>query len=359
MKVGFVLLSGPGNPIPSTRVAVLNILPLLRAAGVEAEILFSPGTPSETPALPDDLAQRACAAGHDIVVFQKLRGPAVARLVGQLRAVGIRTAYLVCDLVDIEMADITDATVLVTEFLRSQYPAHLAAKLHVVHDGIEHPEVVKHALDLSRGSRRSPLRAVLVTSAALDALPVLGSPPDWLRVTVVGRYAPRLDRRARLDRLRWTLAEKSGLASRLAYLRFLADRRICCEAWDAAGVYEHLTRADIGIIPIDSAPSVAGVGAPAPGWKLKSENRLTLKMSVGLPVVATPIPAYEPVIDQGVNGYLAQSRAQWLEALDVLRDPEARRRIGQAARVSVLHRFSQQEQARRLVEVFTLLTRPE
>ena len=359
MKVGFVLLSGPGDPIPSTRVAVLNILPLLRAAGVEAEVLFSLETPSEIPALPVDLVQRACAAGHDIVVFQKLRGPAVARLVGQLRAVGIRTAYLVCDLVDVEMAHITDATVLVTEFLRSQYPAHLAAKLHVVHDGIEHPEVVKHAINPSRGSRHSPLRAVLVTSAALDALPVLGSPPDWLQVTVVGRYAPRRDRRARLNRLRWALVEKSGFASRLAYLRFLVNRRICCEAWDAAGVYEYLARADIGIIPVDSAPWVAGVGVPAPGWKLKSENRLTLKMSVGLPVVATPIPAYEPVITQGANGYLAQSRAQWLEALDALRDPEARRRIGQAARASVLHRFSQQEQARRLVDVFTLLTRPE
>ena len=359
MKIGFVLLSNPANPIPSTRVAVLNMLPQLREGGLEPDIVFSPERPSETPTLPDDLFDRVRAGGYDIVVFQKVRGPDVTRLVGRLRAVGIRTAYMVCDLVDAEMAEITDATLLVTEFLRSLYPARLADKLHVVHDGIEQPNAVQQDTPRTQahGSRRTPLHAVLVTSARLDSLPVLGTLPDWLQVTVVGRYAPGQDILSRFNQARWTLSEQSGLTRRLAFIRFLADRRIRCEAWNAEGVYEQLARADIGIIPIDSTPWTAAVGTLPPTWMVKSENRLTLKMAVGLPVVATPIPAYEPVIRQGINGFLATSRTQWLEALDVLRDPDTRRNIGQAARASVLQRYSQQEQARRLIEVFLQLGR--
>jgi glycosyltransferase involved in cell wall biosynthesis len=111
-----------------------------------------------------------------------------------------------------------------------------------------------------------------------------------------------------------------------------------------------MRQADIGIIPIDASPAHEP-GSNAPKWKVKSENRLTMKMCAGLPVVATPIPAYEPVIEQGHNGFLARSRRDWIQCLEALRDPDARREIGQRARESVLVRYSMDEQARRLIAV--------
>jgi glycosyltransferase involved in cell wall biosynthesis len=65
-----------------------------------------------------------------------------------------------------------------------------------------------------------------------------------------------------------------------------------------------------------------------------------MKMSVGLPVIVTPIPAYEAIVKQGSNGFLATSPQEWMRAFDILRDPALRRRIGRDAHDDVSVRFS-------------------
>ena len=351
IKIGFVLLSNSRNPIPSTRIAALNMFPFLRAANFEPQIVFEPEHGAERPDV-DGLAPRIVAEGFRIIVFQKVHGPSVEALADQLREAGVRTVFCVCDVVDVPMAQATDATVVVTEFLKSLYPLALQAKIHVVHDGIEHPDVVKPAASARHGSLARPLRAVLVTSAQLDRLPQIVSPPSWLSVTVVGRYANTPVQRLR--EARWALLTRHGKRERLDSVAFMTHWRIRCAAWDAARVYRNMLDADVGIIPID-AVEPADPGAAAPNWKVKSENRMSMKMCVGLPVVATPIPAYLPLVSQGSNGFLAGNRTEWMEYLDALREPALRQRIGSNARESVLQRYSMQEQARLLIEVFESL----
>jgi glycosyltransferase involved in cell wall biosynthesis len=179
---------------------------------------------------------------------------------------------------------------------------------------------------------------------------VIEDPPEWLDVSIVGRYPPtdRLIQRLRI--MRWKFIDKRHIQDRLTYLRFLACGRISCYAWDPVGVYQKMLQADIGIIPINTLPEHKPCVSP-PSWKVKSENRLTMKMCVGLPVIATPIPSYEPIIEHGRNGFLARSRQEWIEYLNVLRDPTLRKSIGEQARESVLRRYSMQEQARLLVGI--------
>lgn len=349
MKVGFLLLSGRRNPQPSTRIAVLNMLPYLAAAGIDAEILYEPEQATDTPLLPAALCERAHALGCDVVAFQRVRGPSAAGLARELSANGVKTAYMVCDFVDAQMTEATDATLAVTEFLRSLHPVNLREKVFVVHDGVEQPDVVKCGVSPSRGSRRQPLRAVIVSSSSLDRLPVLGVPPEWLSVTIVGRY-PRRDRLvARFNHARWALGAKATIAERRAYLRFLLHPRIRRVAWDAVEVYRYLLEADIGILPINLTKTGPTAAPGVPVWMAKSENRLSLMMSVGLPVVATPIPAYEAIIEDGRNGFLARNNGQWTHALEVLRDPVTRDRVGRAARAAVHSRFSMKRQADLLV----------
>ncbi|MBP6228963.1 MAG: hypothetical protein KA472_13605 [Pseudomonadales bacterium] len=99
-----------------------------------------------------------------------------------------------------------------------------------------------------------------------------------------------------------------------------------------------MMHADIAIIPIKAEPAFNPGKLPPPGWIVKSENRLTMKMSIGLPVIASPIPSYLPVINQGVNGFLAQSPREWRSLLDQLRDPDLRGAMGAKARASPLWR---------------------
>ena len=345
--VGLVLCSSSVYPIPSTRIAVLNMLPFFVSAGLQTCVLFEPSQPSEAPDL-TGVAARAVESGCEVVIFQKVRGPSAVALARQLNAVGVRTVYAVCDYVDLPMVEATDATIVVTEYLRSLCPPTLQSRIHVVHDGIERPMACKIDWGSQQKDGSTALHALLVTSASLDRLPVLGRPPAWLKVRLVGRYAqgPRKWRE-----MRWTWgAQPPG--GRLTYLRFLMNRNIECVPWDPEGVYREMMKADIAVIPIETPADKSATSIP-PAWKVKSENRLTLKMSMGLPVIATPIPSYEPVIEHGINGFFARSKRDWETCLTALRDPARRREMGLAARASVTRKYSMQEQASKLISVLS------
>lgn len=63
-------------------------------------------------------------------------------------------------------------------------------------------------------------------------------------------------------------------------------------------------------------------------------------MACGIPCVATPFGAVCDIIEDGVNGLLADSPAEWTIALERLRDPKLRKRLGDAARQMVEERYS-------------------
>lgn len=349
LRVGFILCSRPGQPLPSTRIAVLNLLPLLAARGIATSIVYAPEAPAETPPLAQ-LDAAAIARACDVVVFQKVRGTGAVALAGALRAAGVATMFAVCDRIDVDMARATDATIVVTDYLKSMYEPALQPKVHVVHDGIENLDAHKQQWHPGHGTRVRPLRALLVTSASLDHLPAMPAPPSWLQLRIVGNYPPLLRRLPAL-RKQWS---QQNRAERLRYLAFLLNRRIACVQWGADSVYTELAAADIGVLPITPGASRWG-DEHAQVWQRKSENRLTLKMAMGLPVIATPIPAYESVIRDGENGFLARTPADWTRALAALREPGLRRAMGAAARASVLEAYSQQRQAQRFCAVLDLL----
>jgi hypothetical protein len=349
IKIGFVLLSNSRAPVASTRISALNMFPFLQRANFDPIIVFEPPEATETPNLAG-LARRVLAAGCEIVVFQKVHGPNAEAVARELSLAGVTTVYSVCDLVNAGMAQATNVTIVVTDYLRSLYPPHLQSRIRVVHDGIERPEARKTEWRRDRGSRSFPLRAILVTGSDLHELPVIADPPEWLVTDIVGLYAPSARPLRRLREMRWKLKTRQTAAERLAYLRFLANRRIRRIAWNPVDVYEVMRRADIGIIPIETS-AAPEPGENAPRWRVKSENRLTMKMCVGLPVIATPIPAYEGVIEHGQNGFFARAREEWFQVLEQLREPRRRRDLGERAREAVVSRYSMEEQARKLIDV--------
>lgn len=343
-KIGFVLLSRAARAIPSTRISVLNMLPYLRAGGFDPYIVFEPIEDTETPDVSGMSAAQLKTDGFQIIFFQKVHGESVVTLAKELQKIGIKTIFGVCDVVDTAMVSSTDATIVVTDYLRELHHSELQARISTVHDGIERPEVYKTAQNNSRGCRIRPLRAVLVTSVRLDRLPVIVDPPPWLHVTIVGRY-PSQRWLQNLREIRWQIAKLVGWREKLQFLRFQVNPRIKRVPWDADGVYDAMLNADIGIIPVETENTRGAIER----WQVKSENRLTLKMSVGLPVVATPIPSYLPVVQQGENAFLANEKTEWLDMLTALRDPALRQKIGRAARQTALAQYSMDRQADRLI----------
>jgi glycosyltransferase involved in cell wall biosynthesis len=258
--------------------------------------------------------------------------------VQRLRQAGVATVYSVCDFVDDAMVAATDRTAIVTAYLRSLHAAALQPKMDVVHDGIEHPQVQRQG----PVSARARLHALMVTSHTVYSPPVLGAPPAPWQMQVLGQFAPPGWTRWRA--LWWHLQQVQA-RQRTAELRAALHPRLLHQPWSTAGVHQAMRSVDAGLIPIDTTEQRCPPTAPVPSWKLKSENRLTLLMAAGLPVVATPIPSYEDVIEHGRNGWFASSPRDWQAALFALRDPGLRQALGEQARASVLERFSVPRQA--------------
>lgn len=93
---------------------------------------------------------------------------------------------------------------------------------------------------------------------------------------------------------------------------------------------------DVGIMPLPDGPWERG----------KCGYKLIQYMACGKPVVASPVGINKTIVEHGVNGFLAETRRDWVDALSRLRhDPLLRRRMGEAGRKKVEDCYSLQQNA--------------
>ena len=78
-------------------------------------------------------------------------------------------------------------------------------------------------------------------------------------------------------------------------------------------------------------------------------------MACGVPCVATPHGAVCDIIRPGENGLLADSPEEWREAIERLRNPALRRRLGEAGRATVEKEFALERWAPRLCRLLEML----
>ena len=88
-------------------------------------------------------------------------------------------------------------------------------------------------------------------------------------------------------------------------------------AWSEASEAADIAACDIGIMPLPDTPFERG----------KCGYKLIQYMACGLPVVASPVGANRDIVQHGVDGFLADSEAEWRVALTRLAaNSELRRR---------------------------------
>lgn len=101
--------------------------------------------------------------------------------------------------------------------------------------------------------------------------------------------------------------------------------------WTAEREVADLQEFDIGVYPLPVDDYVLG----------KSGLKAIQYMAFGLPIVATEVGTTPLLITNGSNGLLVKAQDEWLDALErLVRDPELRRRLGQAARQEAIENYS-------------------
>jgi glycosyltransferase involved in cell wall biosynthesis len=113
--------------------------------------------------------------------------------------------------------------------------------------------------------------------------------------------------------------------------------------WSADGEMDSLADCHIGVVPLADRP-----------WNRWKFNYKTVQyMAVGLPVVASRMGSNVEIVVDGVNGYLVDTEEEWFDRLRTLAsDTGLRRRMGAAARATVVEHYSLKAQMPRMVSIF-------
>ena len=330
MKIGYVTLGAADGKLASTRITVLNPMEKIRALGYLPEILDE-GTSYDPDRNLEGLVPLALEKGYqqgDIIYFQSMKSISAVRTARLLSEHGIFTVLGICNFIAAEMAEAVDAVIVSSQKLKEHYPHDLQQKIHLIHDGIESPDIKKESYH-SKGK----LKAVFLTGKRYQSIPGLHLPED-VELTVIGPYDDTPLETFRIPQL------TEG------YSRFKK------EIW-TLDAYKRIADFDIGVIPIDlTEPMPRPDQAPT---ETRSANKLTQMMSAALPLVAGPLPAYKDIITQGNDGFIAHTREDWLSALNLLKDQNYRGLIGRNARKRVELEYSLESQVRKLVSLFNYL----
>ena len=114
--------------------------------------------------------------------------------------------------------------------------------------------------------------------------------------------------------------------------------------WSLDNEIKELQEFDIGIMPI-----------PEEAWtRGKCAFKIIQYMSVGIPVVASPVGMNIEIIKEGSSGLFASTVEEWCDKLSLLiESPDLRKKMGEAGRDIVDQKYSLKANVSRFLEVLT------
>ncbi len=113
-------------------------------------------------------------------------------------------------------------------------------------------------------------------------------------------------------------------------------------AWSEEMEVANIQSFNAGIMPLQDGPWERG----------KCGYKLIQYMACGRPVVASPVGMNQRIVEDGVNGFLATTTADWVRALSILRDNYAlRERMGDAGRNKIEAQYCTKVTAPRLASL--------
>jgi len=112
------------------------------------------------------------------------------------------------------------------------------------------------------------------------------------------------------------------------------------QPWQEESEVQQIQQFDVGIMPLRDEPFERG----------KCGYKLIQYMACGLPVVASPVGANQEIVEHKVNGYLATSTNEWINAIRELKDnPATASHMGKRGRAKVEAFYSLEKNAPRLI----------
>ena len=142
--------------------------------------------------------------------------------------------------------------------------------------------------------------------------------------------------------------EELGRRHRRVFLTIICDTFIETRSiplvrrvWSPEREVEYLQELDIGVMPLSNDLWSWG----------KCGFKIIQYLGVGVPAVCTPVGINREVVEDGVNGFWAETRREWVDKLSLLiEDAGLRREMGRAGREKVLKGYTVQACAPKMID---------
>ena len=324
MKIGWMLTSSRNNA--GSRMHGWNIHDYFLAKGIDSEIIyFSPKYDTKLEFSKKEI-DKIILEKYDILVLVGFKSDeTIIRLVKLTKKAGVKIVYIKTDEISLDLVEASDATIMVTEFAKSELPLNLQQKINVVFDGYEQDGSV-----YKKHTNKKCIKLVFISNNVYSALPQIKSLPQRVSLKIIGPPKERVKK--------YNIRKK--VFSETPYL-------FEYKVWGLDTVEKDILDCDVAIIPYPDKHLRAEY------INRKSSNRLILFMSYALPTIVSPTKEYENLIEQGKNGFIAKSEDDWQKFIRQLRDnPKIRRKIGIAGRNTVVGKYSKELQAEEYLKVF-------
>jgi len=198
-------------------------------------------------------------------------------------------------------------------------------RAHAIRAGARRVEMLPPSIDLARYPSPTPARNEMFTIG-------------WIGSPTTTRYLHRVhDVLADVclhDKARVVLVGASDLGWQ--------DVPHAIHPWSENTEVADIGGFDIGIMPLENGPWERG----------KCGYKLIQYMACGKPVVASPVGINTRIVEPGINGYLAETKHDWVQALTALMaDADLRQQMGASGRAKVERDYAIQVNAPRLAAI--------
>lgn len=113
--------------------------------------------------------------------------------------------------------------------------------------------------------------------------------------------------------------------------------------WNESTEVGDLLKMDIGVMPLQDDAWSEG----------KCGFKLIQYLSLGIPAVASPVGVNKQIMEEGINGYLVNTPAEWKVALrKLITDIQLRQQMGSAGRRKIIAEYSIQSQKDNFLNLF-------
>lgn len=296
-KIGWILKGD--EKLASSRIHGINVHNYLVSKGWQSNIILKSAIPTSILDVGWSGLFKIFCDRYDVLILQQVGFGDAHTLVKLCSLFGTKTCFSVCDLIDYDIARNTNCVIVPSPYLRNVY-VNINKTTYVMPDALEHISCkTKNRYDINN----SKIKLVW-----------LGTKDAWCL----------------LDTINEILSEDEFKDFELITISDHENSTIKWSLDNIEYVWECIINNDIAIIP----------SFDTDWYMAKSNNKLSTFMSLGMPVVAHPIPAYQQMKDSGASVLLARTRDEWCQALSLLRSPSEREVLGRNAITYALQNFN-------------------